>query len=134
MPSGSAVATISSAGGMGWEHMIEAVAELFATPGYEEAKAWCEAQPRARRRGIPALQAGDHHLDDARGDRVRTRGHPGQLHEPRPDRHPDDAVVRAGDGQGLHGQVPEAALGPELHARGAGPRARFLELRRRVAT
>jgi NAD(P)-dependent dehydrogenase (short-subunit alcohol dehydrogenase family) len=45
MPSGSAVATISSAGGMGWEHMIGAVADLFATPGYEEAKAWCEAHP-----------------------------------------------------------------------------------------
>jgi NAD(P)-dependent dehydrogenase (short-subunit alcohol dehydrogenase family) len=42
MPSGSSVATISSAGGMGWEHMIAAVAPLLETPGYEEAKAWCE--------------------------------------------------------------------------------------------
>jgi NAD(P)-dependent dehydrogenase (short-subunit alcohol dehydrogenase family) len=45
MPSGSAVATISSAGGMGWEHMIEAVSGLLTTPGYEEAKGWCEANP-----------------------------------------------------------------------------------------
>jgi NAD(P)-dependent dehydrogenase (short-subunit alcohol dehydrogenase family) len=45
MPSGSAVATISSAGGMGWEHMIQTVAPLLETPGYEEAKAWCEANP-----------------------------------------------------------------------------------------
>jgi NAD(P)-dependent dehydrogenase (short-subunit alcohol dehydrogenase family) len=43
MPSGSAVATISSAGGMGWEHMIGAVAGLLDTPDYEQAKAWCEA-------------------------------------------------------------------------------------------
>ena len=43
MPSGSAVATISSAGGMGWEHMIETVKPLLETPGYEEAKSWCEA-------------------------------------------------------------------------------------------
>jgi NAD(P)-dependent dehydrogenase (short-subunit alcohol dehydrogenase family) len=42
MPSGSAVATISSAGGMGWEHMLEAVAGLVESPGYEEARTWCE--------------------------------------------------------------------------------------------
>ena len=43
MPPRSAVATISSAGGMGWEHMIGAVTELLDSPGYEEARAWCEA-------------------------------------------------------------------------------------------
>lgn len=43
MPSGSAVATISSAGGMGWEHMIDATRTLLDTPGYPEAKDWCEA-------------------------------------------------------------------------------------------
>jgi NAD(P)-dependent dehydrogenase (short-subunit alcohol dehydrogenase family) len=43
MPSGSAIATISSAGGMGWENMIETVKPLLETATYEEAKQWCEA-------------------------------------------------------------------------------------------
>jgi NAD(P)-dependent dehydrogenase (short-subunit alcohol dehydrogenase family) len=46
MPSGSAVVTISSAGAYGWENSMDQVAELIATPGYEEARAWCEAHPK----------------------------------------------------------------------------------------
>jgi NAD(P)-dependent dehydrogenase (short-subunit alcohol dehydrogenase family) len=42
MPPGSAVVTISSAGAYGWENTMDQVAELIATPGYPEAKAWCE--------------------------------------------------------------------------------------------
>lgn len=45
MPSGSAVATISSAGGMGWEHMIQVVSGLLDTPDYASARKWCEEQP-----------------------------------------------------------------------------------------
>jgi NAD(P)-dependent dehydrogenase (short-subunit alcohol dehydrogenase family) len=41
MPAGSAVVTISSAGAYGWENTMDQVAELIATPGYPEAKAWC---------------------------------------------------------------------------------------------
>jgi NAD(P)-dependent dehydrogenase (short-subunit alcohol dehydrogenase family) len=46
MPEGSAVVTISSAGGYGWENQLEQVAGLLATPGYQEAKTWCEENPK----------------------------------------------------------------------------------------
>ncbi|HUY64000.1 MAG TPA: coniferyl-alcohol dehydrogenase [Acidimicrobiales bacterium] len=42
MPEGSAVVTISSAGAYGWEGTMGQVEPLLATPGYAEAKAWCE--------------------------------------------------------------------------------------------
>jgi len=41
MPEGSAVVTISSAAAFGWENSMDQVAGLIATPGYEEARAWC---------------------------------------------------------------------------------------------
>jgi NAD(P)-dependent dehydrogenase (short-subunit alcohol dehydrogenase family) len=40
-----AVATISSAGGIGWDQMLEVIAELVATEGYEAARSWLEARP-----------------------------------------------------------------------------------------
>jgi NAD(P)-dependent dehydrogenase (short-subunit alcohol dehydrogenase family) len=40
-----AVATISSAGGIGWDQMLEVIAELVATEGYDAARAWLEARP-----------------------------------------------------------------------------------------
>jgi len=46
MPEGSAVVTISSAGAYGWENTLGQVAELIATPGYQEAKTWCEEHPQ----------------------------------------------------------------------------------------
>jgi NAD(P)-dependent dehydrogenase (short-subunit alcohol dehydrogenase family) len=45
MPAGSAVVTISSAGGIGWEHMMEVIAELLATEGPQAAREWLEARP-----------------------------------------------------------------------------------------
>jgi NAD(P)-dependent dehydrogenase (short-subunit alcohol dehydrogenase family) len=45
MSSGGAVATISSAGGIGWEHMKEVIDELLATDGYEAARKWLEDRP-----------------------------------------------------------------------------------------
>jgi NAD(P)-dependent dehydrogenase (short-subunit alcohol dehydrogenase family) len=38
-----AVATISSAGGIGWEHMKDVIEELLATKGFDEAQTWLEA-------------------------------------------------------------------------------------------
>lgn len=43
MGAGGAVASISSAGGMGWEHMLGPVGELLATPDFVSARAWCDA-------------------------------------------------------------------------------------------
>ena len=45
MEPGGAVATISSAGAYGWENAMGQVADLLATPGYEEGRKWCEAHP-----------------------------------------------------------------------------------------
>jgi NAD(P)-dependent dehydrogenase (short-subunit alcohol dehydrogenase family) len=46
MPPGSAVVTISSAGAYGWENTMAQVADLVATPGYAEGRAWCEEHPK----------------------------------------------------------------------------------------
>jgi NAD(P)-dependent dehydrogenase (short-subunit alcohol dehydrogenase family) len=40
-----AVATVSSAGGIGWEHMMDVIAELLATKGFDEARRWLDARP-----------------------------------------------------------------------------------------
>jgi len=45
MPEGSAVVTISSAAGYGWEDTLAQVAGLIATSGFAEAKTWCEEHP-----------------------------------------------------------------------------------------
>ncbi|HLX88282.1 MAG TPA: coniferyl-alcohol dehydrogenase [Acidimicrobiales bacterium] len=45
MGEGGAVVTISSAGAFGWEGTMGQVADLLATPGYAEARAWCEEHP-----------------------------------------------------------------------------------------
>lgn len=45
MPSGSAVACIASAAGIGWQQQIETFAPLLATETFEDAVAWIEAHP-----------------------------------------------------------------------------------------
>jgi NAD(P)-dependent dehydrogenase (short-subunit alcohol dehydrogenase family) len=45
MDGGGGVATISSAGGVGWDQMLDVLGELIATDGYDEARAWLEARP-----------------------------------------------------------------------------------------
>lgn len=45
MAPGGAVATISSAGGIGWEQMMEVIADLLATEGPAAAREWLEARP-----------------------------------------------------------------------------------------
>ena len=128
MPSGSAVATISSAGGMGWEHMIEAVAPLLESPGYEEAKAWCEANPELVGEGyllskqviiIWTMRAAIEYAP--RGIRINCTS-------PGPTDTPMMPSFEQAHGQGVHGQIPEAPLGPQLDSRGAGARAHLLEL------
>ena len=45
MPEGSAIAAISSVGGMMWQTRIAAVNELLETPDLASGRAWCEAHP-----------------------------------------------------------------------------------------
>jgi len=45
MSAGGAVATISSAGGIGWEHMMDVIVELLAIGGPAGAREWLEARP-----------------------------------------------------------------------------------------
>lgn len=44
---GGAVAMISSIGGMAWQMNLETIGKLLATQGFEEARAWLEANPDA---------------------------------------------------------------------------------------
>src|SRR6266511_3414329 len=44
IPSGGAVASISSAGGLGWPQRLSEVRELLETDGFDEGLAWVEQQ------------------------------------------------------------------------------------------
>jgi len=44
---GGAIAFISSTSGMGWKSNLETINRLLATPGFDEAHAWLEANPEA---------------------------------------------------------------------------------------
>jgi NAD(P)-dependent dehydrogenase (short-subunit alcohol dehydrogenase family) len=44
MPAGAAVASISSAGGLGWQRRLEALGELLDTADFAEGLRWCEGQ------------------------------------------------------------------------------------------
>jgi NAD(P)-dependent dehydrogenase (short-subunit alcohol dehydrogenase family) len=43
MPDGSAIALISSIGGLGWEKRLELIMGLLETTDFESAREWCEA-------------------------------------------------------------------------------------------
>lgn len=45
MGEGSAVASISSTGGLGWSRRIPLLMEIIAAGGFEEALKWCEGHP-----------------------------------------------------------------------------------------
>lgn len=45
MPEGSAVATVASNAGLGWQNEYESLAPLVATAGFDEARAWVEEHP-----------------------------------------------------------------------------------------
>lgn len=47
IPEGGSIASITSVAGMGWRKNLDNVKALLATPGFAEAKAWCEANPEA---------------------------------------------------------------------------------------
>ena len=47
MAPGGAIASISSAAASGWEQHLDALLPLVETDGFDEARAWCEANPDA---------------------------------------------------------------------------------------
>jgi nucleoside-diphosphate-sugar epimerase len=51
MPAGSAVVSVGSNGGMGWTSRLPALLDFVATPSYDLAGAWCEANAETGRRG-----------------------------------------------------------------------------------
>jgi NAD(P)-dependent dehydrogenase (short-subunit alcohol dehydrogenase family) len=51
MGPGGAVVSIASLGGQGWEQNLETVLDFLATPGWDEAVAWCDAHPEQFERG-----------------------------------------------------------------------------------
>jgi NAD(P)-dependent dehydrogenase (short-subunit alcohol dehydrogenase family) len=51
MRRGSAVVSVASLGGQGWEQNLPTVLEFVATPGWDEAVAWSNAHPEQFERG-----------------------------------------------------------------------------------
>lgn len=45
MPSGGAVACVASNAGLGWEQEIDTLLPVVSNGGFEEGRAWCEANP-----------------------------------------------------------------------------------------
>ena len=45
MPPRSAIASVSSVGGMGWARNMQSITELLATATFEDARDWCEKHP-----------------------------------------------------------------------------------------
>jgi NAD(P)-dependent dehydrogenase (short-subunit alcohol dehydrogenase family) len=45
MPEGSAIASIASNAGLGWQDQVVSLLELATTEGFQAGKAWCEANP-----------------------------------------------------------------------------------------
>src|ERR1039458_108551 len=45
MPEGSAVVCVASNASLGWQQEITDLLKVVTTPGFDEAKAWCEANP-----------------------------------------------------------------------------------------
>ena len=114
MTDGGAIASISSTAGSGYLQNIAKWMPLVTTDGFVEAKQWCEEHPDEIATGYAPSKEAIVVLDVARRGRPRQTGVRRQLHQPRPDGHPDDAGVR-----GLRRQ------GPDRHVReGAGRRSR----------
>jgi NAD(P)-dependent dehydrogenase (short-subunit alcohol dehydrogenase family) len=47
MPEGSAIACVSSAGGIGWQQNLTTIMGLLNTEGFEGGREWCESNPEA---------------------------------------------------------------------------------------
>ena len=47
MPAGASIVCVASNAGLGWQQDLEALLPLVTTPGFDEAVAWCEANPDA---------------------------------------------------------------------------------------
>ena len=130
MDSGAAVCTISSAGAFGWENTMGQVADLIATPGYAEARQWCEDHAAAVGEGyllskqaiiVWTLHAA---LDLApRGIRVNCTS-------PGPTQTPMMPSFESYMGKDFMDRFPKPLGRPQLHARGAGPPRGVPEQRR----
>jgi NAD(P)-dependent dehydrogenase (short-subunit alcohol dehydrogenase family) len=47
MPPGSAAVCVASNAGLGWEQEIESLLPVVSNGGFDEGRAWCEANPEA---------------------------------------------------------------------------------------
>ncbi len=91
MGPGGAIASISSTAGRGWELNVETWLPLVEADGFQAGKAWCEAHPDAIAGGYgPSKQAMIIWTMYAAVD-LAAKGIRVELHQPRTDRHTDDA-------------------------------------------
>ena len=104
--------------GMGYLQQIEKWMPLVETEGFAAAKEWCEANPEEIAGGT-AVEGGDHPLDDTPRPTSRSATSGVNVHQPRPDRHADDAGVRGALGHGAHRHVHAGS-----RAGGRRPRSR----------
>ena len=134
MIDGAAISSIASVAGMAWQGNQEKLADLLATPDHASAQAWCEAHPAdlANAYGLSkeainmytASRCVDQSRQPHQPRRSDRQGHPHQLPQPRPDRHADDAALRAGQRCRVHARVPEADR-TQLASRRAGVATRL---------
>ncbi len=89
MPAGGAVVSVGSNGGMGWTSRLPTLLEFVATPSFDIAAAWCEANADDGGGGVPLLQGSASRLDAAQLGAVHQEWNPNELHGAgcRPDPH-----------------------------------------------
>ena len=85
------------------KHLVDCRRTRTATTSRSGSPSWRRPTSRRRRRGSSAprgdrrrlhtVEGGAHHLDDGRRARIAAE-HPVELHQPRTDRHADDAGIR----------------------------------------
>ena len=119
MIEGSAIACIASTAGIGWMQNMALLFGLLATPDFAAAAAWCEEHPKELRNAYGLSKEAINAYTALRSFDLADGRDPHQLRQPGPDRHADDARVRKGRRQEVHGRVPRPARSPRRR-RGAG--------------
>ncbi len=84
---------------------IEKWMPLVTTNGFAEAKAWCEEHPGEIGTGYSPSKEAIIIWTLHAAIELRQEEHPRELHQPRPDRHADDAGLRGLRRRGPHRQV-----------------------------